>query len=327
MRKLNSVSERFGSNRAWDRRPVLVVALLVLATGVGLFAQTRQQSPVPQSELARQNMARVAASTGQLVGILHKDPGLMVELKRWIAKDATDHGQLISDSDLTEEAVFSRLESDISFRSTATFLVQKYGYLQPTVDPESSLGKQEDLLMKERVKWIAQEEEEDRAQSRQQFQQKAVQQAQGCDNRNGNCPGPSGTNPSIQELQQLPGMNQGPMQVPGMQMPQGLPNQLPQRTAPTNDMTDLLRTGTPESSVMEQLQAGSGMGASLRLAQGDDAGLGGGLSSRSSLSALQGRSPGAGGSQFEDLSLSSDFVGDRGGQDRYPGAFPNDGMY
>ena len=333
MRKLNSVSERFGSNSAWGPRPVLVVALLVLATGgLGLFGQTRQQSPVPQSELARQNMARVAASTGQLVGILHKDPGLMVELKRWIAKDATDHGQLISDSDLTEEAVFSRLESDVSFRSTATLLVQKYGYLQPTVDPESPLGKQEDLLMKERVKWIAQEEEEDRAQSRQQFQQRALQQTQGCDNRNGNCPGPNGTNPSIQDLQQLPGMNQGPMQVPGMQMPgmqmpQGLPNQLPQRTAPTTDMTELLRTGTPESSVMEQLQEGSGSGASLRLAQGDDAGLGGGLSSRSSLGGLQGRSPGVGGSQFEDLSLSSDFVGDRGGQDRYPGAFPNDGMY
>ncbi len=49
----------------------------------------------------------------------------MVELKHWIAKDATDHGQLISDSDLTDEAIFDRLENDIAFRSVATALVQK----------------------------------------------------------------------------------------------------------------------------------------------------------------------------------------------------------
>lgn len=83
---------------------------------VGLFGQTRQQSPAPQSELGRQNLTHVAASVGQLVVILHKDPGLMVELKHWIAKDATDHGQVISDSDLTDEAIFDRLESDIAFR-------------------------------------------------------------------------------------------------------------------------------------------------------------------------------------------------------------------
>ena len=85
--------------------------------------------PVTPSELARQNMAHVAASVGQIVGILHRDPGLMVELKRWIAKDATDHGQLISDADLADEAIFERLETDMTFRSVATLLFQKYGYI------------------------------------------------------------------------------------------------------------------------------------------------------------------------------------------------------
>ncbi len=103
-------------------------------------------------------MERVAASVGQLVAILHKDAGLMVELKHWIAKDATDHGQLISDSDLTDEAIFDRLENDVAFRSVTTTLVQKYGYLQPAVNPESPLAKEQTLLMQERVKWIAQDE-------------------------------------------------------------------------------------------------------------------------------------------------------------------------
>ena len=90
-------------------------------------------------------MTRVAATVGQLVAILHRDPGLMVELKSWIAKDATDHGQLIADSDLTEEAIFDRLENDITFRSVATTLVRKYGYLQPTVNPDSPMAKEQEF--------------------------------------------------------------------------------------------------------------------------------------------------------------------------------------
>lgn len=70
----------------------------------------------------------------------------MVELKGWVAKDATDHGQLISDSDLTDQAIFDRLESDIQFRSVATRLLQKYGYLLPTLNPDSPQAKDQALL-------------------------------------------------------------------------------------------------------------------------------------------------------------------------------------
>ncbi|MGH9711506.1 MAG: hypothetical protein ACRD37_13270, partial [Candidatus Acidiferrales bacterium] len=65
-------------------------------------------------------MNRVAASAAQIEAILHANPGLMVELKDWAAKDATDHGQLISDADLTDQAIFDRLELDIQFRSLLT---------------------------------------------------------------------------------------------------------------------------------------------------------------------------------------------------------------
>src|SRR5437868_5144687 len=110
--------------RGGYRRALLFTVLGVVSGALNLFAQPRTQPPAPQSELGRQNMTHVAASVGQLVAVLHRDPGLMVELKRWIAKDATDHGQLISDSDLTDEAIFDRLETDITFRSVATALVQ-----------------------------------------------------------------------------------------------------------------------------------------------------------------------------------------------------------
>src|ERR1700752_3891944 len=91
---------------------IALYAAFAISGGAGLFAQTSQQRPVmAQSELARQNMSRVAASVGQLVVIFHRDPGLMMELKHWISKDGTDHGQLISDEDLPRETHFDRLHN------------------------------------------------------------------------------------------------------------------------------------------------------------------------------------------------------------------------
>src|SRR6266849_1039207 len=121
--------------------------LITILCSLSVVSQTRQQAPVSQSELSRQNMARVAASTGQLIAVLHRDPGLMVELKRWIAKDASDHGQLIADADLADQAIFERLETDMTFRAVATLLLQRYGYLQPTVNPDSAQGREQELLM------------------------------------------------------------------------------------------------------------------------------------------------------------------------------------
>jgi polysaccharide biosynthesis/export protein len=155
-----------------------VVAALCLATlllALPLYAQqppkrtsTNSDTPtVPpplQSDLAKDNIARVAASPAQIKEVLIKDPGLMVELKRWIAKEASDNGQIVTDEDLTDNAVFDRLSTDVAFRSVATKLVQHYGYLKPNVNPDSELGKQQELLIKERVRRLVQiEAQEDSA--------------------------------------------------------------------------------------------------------------------------------------------------------------------
>lgn len=320
--------------RSWGRNAVLCAGLGLAAAGLSLFAQTRQQPPVAPSELSRQNMARVAASAGQLVAILRKDPGLMVELKRWLAKDATDHGQLISDSDLADEAIFDRLENDVVFRSVATTLVQKYGYLQPSVNPDSPLAKQQDLLMQERVKWIAQEEGEERAKARQE-QERELQQTQMCDPRSGNCPAQNVTTPSIQPLPQQPGIDQLPTQVPGLQTPQNYPSTPftpylpPQRTVPTNDVTELLRTGGQDQFSNEQTQAvGAFAGTSaLALRSGDDE-QSSGLLQRNAQSALRAQSLGlSGGDQLEDLLLSSELAGDGMSQGLSQSALSNYGNY
>ncbi len=296
-------------------RPLPALCLILAFCFIGGFAQTQRQNSVPPSELARQNMAHVAASVGQLIAILHRDPGLMVELKRWIAKDATDHGQLIADTELTDEAIFDRLETDSTFRAVATSLVQKYGYLEPLVNPESPKAKQEALLIQERVKWIAQEEEMDRANARQQ-QMLAMQQAQAC-NQGSNCPQSTGA-PSAPQPPM--GNTRVPPQVPGLQNPEILPPgnspNPPPRNTPNSDVTNLLRTSDQDSVL-----SGSPFGEPLRTSQTDENGQPSGSYGRSTPGAAQGR-----GSQtsMADLSLAADFAGE--GSDGSPYGMANGGV-
>ena len=181
-----TVSKPNGANATTRTRP-RGFAVLALAVSIGagpLMAQSNRPASVSSSDLARENMSHVSASSAELKAVLAQDAGLMVELKKWVAKDATDHGQVVSDSDLTDNAIFDRLETDSKFRSLATEIVQRYGYLQPEINPESALGKQQALLIQERSKWIAQSEQEELAASRQRDLQK-MQKANACDPRAG----------------------------------------------------------------------------------------------------------------------------------------------
>ena len=86
----------------------------------GVQQQNSKDLPLKRSsqtsELAEDNFDRVAASVAQLKVILLQDAGLLVELKRWVAKEASDNGQVIADEDLTDTAVFERLAKDVKFR-------------------------------------------------------------------------------------------------------------------------------------------------------------------------------------------------------------------
>src|SRR5262249_4365190 len=108
------------------------------------------------SDLSKENADRVAASAAQVREVLVKDPGILVEIKRWVAKEATDNGQVVDDASLTDDAIFDRLERDVAFRSVATRLVERYGYLLPSVKPDSEIAKQQELVLKERARRLVQ---------------------------------------------------------------------------------------------------------------------------------------------------------------------------
>jgi polysaccharide export outer membrane protein len=152
-------------------RVSFAAASVFLGAGqLATVARSQQPQNMVQraSDLAVRNMSRVSASPEDIKSVLLRDTGLMVELKRWVAKDATNQGQVVVDSDLTNEAIFDRLETDVQFRSVATNLVQQYGYLLPNLNPASDAAKQRDLLLQERVKRLAQRQDEELVKSRQQ---------------------------------------------------------------------------------------------------------------------------------------------------------------
>lgn len=148
-------------------------------------ASPAQDSPLPpklSSELSHQNLSRVAASAADIKAVLVKDAGLMVEIKRWLAKDATGHGQIVSDSDLSDDAIFDRLDTDIQFRSVATTLLQKYGYLVPTLNPNSQAAKVQEFLFQERTTWMAAKQQEALA-ARRRLKVQSSQNQPACDSQ------------------------------------------------------------------------------------------------------------------------------------------------
>ena len=129
-----------------------------LSFSTALHAQQARQSPGQDSDLTKENLGRVGASPNQIQAVLRQQPGLLVELKRWVAQEAASNGQIIKDTDLTDQKIFARLVSDTQFRSVATRLLERYGYLVPKLNPESDVAQERKLVLQARATQLAQEQ-------------------------------------------------------------------------------------------------------------------------------------------------------------------------
>ena len=146
-------------------------ALLLAVTLAAPAAQSQQQSQqgtaqrsgsetparvsVRPPDIISDNLDRVAASADQILEVLNKESGLMVELKRLLAQDAGASGQILEESDLTDVSVAEHLRSDLRARVLATRLLQRYGYLVPRVNPDSDLEAEQKLVRQERAQILA----------------------------------------------------------------------------------------------------------------------------------------------------------------------------
>src|SRR5258707_13204755 len=198
------------------------------------------ESGVKQApDLTQENLGRVAASAIQIRSVLVKDEGLMVELKRWVAKEATDNGQVVEDSNLSDQAIFERLELDIAFRSVATRLLQRYGYLMPAANPDSDFAKEKELILKERARRLVQiESQEDTESLRPQGGNGDLERTATCDpRRDEDCPQPLPS--QRRQRTRTPPDSSSPSTNP-----QAVPEQLPQQQNSTRIMQ---ANGLPQS--------------------------------------------------------------------------------
>ena len=248
------------------------VALLSLCSS--LFGQANEDARVqrgsyPRSEassvsdLAKDNLDYVAASSVQIREVLVKDAGLFVELKRFVAKEATDNGQVVQESNLSDRAIFDRLDRDIKFRSIATRLLQRYGYLLPSPNPDSNFAKEQDYVLKERARRLVQIEAQEDAESLKpenaDRNQQDVARTRGCDAElSPNCE-PARTQPSRPTF---PARNGQPTRDTDQT---NHPDTVPMVPTPRTLQTDLLtappeQLARPDSSAIELAAQSIGLG-------------------------------------------------------------------
>ncbi len=142
----------FDHNQLKKRISCLACALLFCAAA---YSQQETRRGVAQPHIISDNLEKAAASADQILGVVNKDAGLMVEFKRLLAQDAGANGQILEESDLTDGAVADRLRSDLHARVLATRLLQRYGYLVPRLNPDSDLGAEQKLVRQERAQMVA----------------------------------------------------------------------------------------------------------------------------------------------------------------------------
>ena len=220
VRGSNMDRARFG----WAARQAAATLLAVSLAVPVAQAQQPQQAGTQQSGAAKStgnvpartpdiisdNLDRVAASADQILEVLNKEAGLMVELKRILAQEAGINGQILEESDLTDVSVAERLRSDLHLRVVATRLLQRYGYLVPRINPDSDLAAEQKLVQQERAQILA------RAAERQDTLGETAPNWQNatCDPRsNPRCASPSSL---PEERESVPGAPTAPNPMPRM---------------------------------------------------------------------------------------------------------------
>jgi len=101
-------------------------------------------------------------------------------LKRWIAKEATDRGQILDDAEFTEQVIFERLTRDLEFRSVATRPLQRYGYLMPRPNPDSEAARQHEVRVSERTRHLARANAEESPPVEEKVKKQEVKRTESC---------------------------------------------------------------------------------------------------------------------------------------------------
>ncbi|MGA2356131.1 MAG: SLBB domain-containing protein [Terriglobales bacterium] len=127
------------------RGGILAVFLAVSAPWVCAQAVSAQDTPIysrtpaletSRSQAERQAEETVSLSAEKLIGLLRRETGLMLEVKKLLVRKAFEQGRILDPNDLTDEALFRLLREENTIRVLVTQEVSRRLYIRALPTPE-----------------------------------------------------------------------------------------------------------------------------------------------------------------------------------------------
>ena len=117
----------------------IIIAALVLASAISLLAQTvssaresaRSRAFTPdesRAQLAAEELVSLSADT--IAGLLRKEPGLLLQVKRALVRKAYEQGRLLDPKELDDDALFRLIQEDQNVRVLITHEIEDRYYIR-----------------------------------------------------------------------------------------------------------------------------------------------------------------------------------------------------
>ena len=132
-----SVARRVGNKTLGSVSAVLGFCLVCLP----VQAQAQSALLMRISNLSYENLSRSAAPVLSIGTVPSEDPEPMLELKHSVTKDAADDCQIVSDFEVSDDAIYQRLQTVVQFCSVATRPRKRHGNLAPNRNANPEAGE------------------------------------------------------------------------------------------------------------------------------------------------------------------------------------------
>jgi protein involved in polysaccharide export with SLBB domain len=117
----------------------VIIAAFVAACAISLFAQTSSTArdsdgsrafarDESRAELAAEELVSLSADT--IAGLLRKEPGLLLQVKRALVRKAYEQGRLLDSKDLDDDALFRLIQNDQNVRVLITHEIEDRYYIR-----------------------------------------------------------------------------------------------------------------------------------------------------------------------------------------------------
>jgi protein involved in polysaccharide export with SLBB domain len=131
----------------WSAIAVVVVGTMSLCVPARAQSYSSDRAGVQKSRAEQEADAKVAFSAETIIGILRHEPGLLLQVKKVLVREAYEQGRVLEESDLTDDKVFQLLRENQQIRVLATHEIEDRAYIrakptQAQIERENALAAQ-----------------------------------------------------------------------------------------------------------------------------------------------------------------------------------------